>query len=108
MKLLKNEETIQKDLRVCNTPSTITKISKKVTRDMRKGNINSAMKRLPDKMQNGILPLNDQTLFQMNQKYPYGKDADAEVLLPDILEEIHPSKSHSIDAEKMKKAILKN
>ena len=107
MELLKEVETIQKDLRVSNTPSTIAEISKKFTREMRKGNINSAMKLLADNMQNGILPLNDQTLHQIKQKHPHGKDAHPEVLLPDIPEEIHPIKFHSIDAESVKKAILK-
>ena len=107
MELLKEAETIQKDLRVSNTPSTIAEISKKFTREMRKGNINSAMKLLADNMQNGILPLNDETLHQIKLKHPHGKDAHPEVLLPDISEEIHPIKFHSIDAESVKKAILK-
>ena len=74
---------------------------------MRKGNINSAMKLLADNMQNGILPLNDQTLHQIKQKQPHGKDVHPEVLLPDIPEEIQPIKFHLIDAESVKKAILK-
>ena len=65
MELLKEAETIQKDLRVPNKPSTIAAISKKSTREMSKDNINSVMKLLVDKMQNGILPLHDQTLYQM-------------------------------------------
>ena len=44
MELLKETETSQKDLRVSNKPSIIAEISKKFTREMRKGNINSAMK----------------------------------------------------------------
>ena len=70
--------------RVSNIPSTIVEISKEFTRETRKGNINSAMKLLADNMQNGILPLNDQTLYQIKQKHPHGKDAHPEVLLPDI------------------------
>ena len=104
MELLKEPETIQKDLKVSNTQSTNTEISNKFTRELRKGNIYSAMKLLPDNMQNGILPLNHQALYQIKQKHPHGKDADPEVLLP---EEIHPIKFHSIDAERVKKAILK-
>ena len=57
MDLLKEAETIQKDLRVSNTPSTIAEVSEKFTREMRKGNINSAMKNLADKMQNSVLLL---------------------------------------------------
>ena len=93
--------------RVSNIPSTIAEISKEFTRETRKGNINSAMKLLADNMQNGILPLNDQTLHQIKQKHPHGKDAHPEVLLPDIPEEIHPIKFHLIDAESVKKVILK-
>ena len=54
----------------------------------------------------GILPLDDQTLDQIKQKHPHGKETDPEILLPDIQEEIHPIKSHSVDAESVKKAIL--
>ena len=43
----------------------------------------------------------------MKQKHLHGKVADPEVFLPDILEEIHPIKFHSIDAESVKNAILK-
>ena len=65
------------------------------------------MKLLADNMKNGILPLNDQTLYQINHKHLHGKDTDTEVLLPDIPEEIHPIKFHCILAESVKKAILK-
>ena len=103
----KEEKTIQKDLRVSNTPSTIVEISKKFTREMRKGNINSAIKLLADNMQNGILPLNDKTLHRIKQKHPHGKDAHTDVLLPDIPEEIRPIKFRQIDVESVKKAIFK-
>ena len=91
-----------------NTPSTIVEISKKFAREIRKGNINSAMKLLADNMKNGILPLNDQTLHQIKQKHRHGKDAHREVLLPNIPEEIHSIKFHSIDADSVKKAMLQN
>ena len=77
------------------------------THEIRKGNINSAIKLLVDNMQNGILPLNDQTLNQLKQKHPHGKNGDPEVLLSDILEEFHPSKFHLINVESVKKAMLK-
>ena len=57
MELLNEVEIIQKDVRVSKAPSTISKVSKKFTLIMRKGNINNAMKLLADNMQNGILPL---------------------------------------------------
>ena len=43
----------------------------------------------------------------MKQKHAHSKVADPEVLLPDIPEEIHPIKFHSIDAESVKKSILR-
>ena len=58
-------------------------------------------------MLNCILSLNDQTLNQMKQKHQCGKDADREVLLTDIPEEIQSIKFQSIDAKSVKKAILK-
>ena len=67
MQLLKEAETIQKDLRVSNTLSTIAEISEKLTCEMRKGNMNSVVKLLADNMQIGVLPLNDQTLFHIKQ-----------------------------------------
>ena len=57
MELLKEAETIQKDLRVSNTPLTIVEISKKFIREMRKGNISSVMNLLEDNMQNDFLLL---------------------------------------------------
>ena len=45
--------------------------------------------------------------IRLGKKTPHGKDADLEVLLPDIPEAILPIKFHSIDAESVKKAILK-
>ena len=44
------------------------------------------MKLLADNMQKRILPLNDQTLHQINQKHPYSKDSDSKVLQQDIPE----------------------
>ena len=68
MELLKKAETTHKDLRASNAPLTIAEISKKFIREMRKSNVNSAMQLLADNIQNDILPLNDQTLYQIKQK----------------------------------------
>ena len=108
MELLKEAEAIQKDLRVSNKPSIIVEISKKFTREMRNGNINSAMELLADDMQNGIPPLTDQILHHIKQEHPHGKDAHPEVLLRDIPEEISPIKFHSIDAERVLIPLDKN
>ena len=44
MELLKRADTIQKDIKVSNTPSTIAEISKKITRQMKKGNIDTVVR----------------------------------------------------------------
>ena len=107
MESLKETETIQKDLRVSNTPSSIAEMSKNFPRGMKKCNINSAMKLLADNMQNCILPLNDQTLHEVKQKHPHGKDAQPKVVLPNLPEKVYPIIFVSIDVESVKKEIFK-
>ena len=54
-------ETIQKDLRPSNTPSTVAEISKKYTQEMHKGNVTIAIKLLTDNMQKGMSWINRQS-----------------------------------------------
>ena len=70
---------------------------------MRKGNVHNAMKLLTNNMKK----LNKKTLEQLKQKHPQRRDADPEIMLPDKLEEIHPIKFDSIDAENVRKTALK-
>ena len=60
-----------------------------------------------ENMQNGILPLNQNTLNQLKQKHPQGKEAEFNTLLTDKPEEIHPIKFEGIDAELVKKAVVR-
>ena len=106
MELLKESDTIQKNMKATNK-TTINEISKKFTREMRIGNVHNAMKLLTNNMKNGVLPLNKKTLEQLKQKHPQRRDADPEIMLPDKPEEIHPIKFDSIDAENVRKAALK-
>ena len=107
MELLKESDTIQKNMKATNKTTSINEISKKFTREMRKGNVHNAMKLLINNMKNGVLPLNKKTLEQLKQKHPQRRDADPEIMLPDKPEEIHPIKFDSIDAENVRKAALK-
>ena len=106
MELLKESDTIQKNMKATNK-TTINEISKKFTREMRIGNVHNAMKLLTNNMKNGVLPLNKKTLEQLKQKHPQRCDADLEIMLPDKPEEILPVKFDSIDAENVRKAALK-
>ena len=67
LQLLHEGETIQKYSRPANTPSAVTELPKKFTREMYKGNVTNAMKLLTDNMQNGILPLNHKILNYLKQ-----------------------------------------
>ena len=107
MELLEESDTIQKNMKPTNKTTYINVISKKFTREMRKGNIHNAMKLLTNNMKNGVLPLDKKTLEQLKQKHLQRRDADPEIMLPDNPEEIHPIMFDSIDAENVRKAALK-
>ena len=95
MELLKESETIQKNMKTTNKTTFIDEISKKFTREMRKSNVHNAMKLLTNNMKNGVLPLNKKTLEQLKQKHPQRRDANPEIMLPEKTEEIHPIKFES-------------
>ena len=107
LELLKEAETIQKSLISKKISTNISEISKRFSQEMKKGNVNSAMKILTDNMKNGILALTGQTLNQLKLKHPEGKEASQEILLTDTPETIHPIKFESIDVEKIQNAAVK-
>lgn len=107
LELLKEAETIQKSLTSKKSATSIADISKRFSQEMKKGNVNSAMKILTDNMKHGILPLTKQTLNQLQLKHPEGKEASQEILLTDVPETIHPIKFENIDVEKIQKAAVK-
>ena len=57
LELLEDTEKIEKCLKKTNATSAMTKICKKFNCEMRRGNVNNAMKLLTDNMKNGIFPL---------------------------------------------------
>ena len=57
---------------------------------MQKGNVNGALKLLTENMQNGVLPLNEETLQTLVQKHPNQSPIHERVLLPDTPKKIHP------------------
>ena len=57
---------------------------------MLKGNVNGALKLLTNEMNNGILPLTEETLYQFEIKHPDNRDASADVFLNGPIKEIHP------------------
>ena len=85
----------------------ITQISKRFLTEMQKGNINGAIKLLTNNMENGILPLNENTLELLRQKHPTEKEPQHHAILPDEEKPVHPIKFEKIDAEMVRKAALK-
>ena len=71
---------------------------------MQKGNVNGALKLLTNEMSNGILPLTEETLSQLEIKHPDNRDASADVLLNGPVKEIHPIVFDVIDEEMVLKA----
>jgi len=104
LELLHEAETIQKSLKTICSKRYISEISKKFASHMHKGNVNAAIKLLTDNMQNGILPLNDETLKLLKQKHLSPEEV---ILLPDTMEYVHPIKFEGIDEECIRKATIK-
>ena len=67
---------------------------------MVKGNINSASNLWANIMENGILPLNKDTLSKRIEKHPNVKSASQDTLLNGPLQNIHPFKFQSINKER--------
>ena len=105
--LIKEGETIQKGLKSLNNKRSIAKISKLFAEHMQKGNVNSAIKLLTNNMENGILPLNDQTLKLLKEKHPNAAEASKDVLLPDMPEKLHEIRYEEITAESIRRAALR-
>ena len=71
---------------------------------MANGNVSGAIKLLSRDMENGIPPLNDETLSLLKQKYPHGKDS---VLLPDAPIKVHDFRFEAISSEMIRESALK-
>ena len=95
-----------KKIRFVQDKKSMGEISKKLTKQIQKGNATRAIKILTNKMQNEILSLNRETLNHLKLKHPEAKQASAEVLLDSIAEEVHPTKFEAIDEESLRQAAL--
>ena len=92
IELLSERQSIQEKLPTGERSKGIAKISVKFKELMHKSNVNGALKLLTNEMSNGILPLTEETLSQLEIKNPDNRDASADVLLngPMSMKEIHP------------------
>ena len=67
----------------------------------------AAVKLLTNNMQNGILPLNNETLNKLKEKHPKSKNANNDVLLTSLPQDVHPIMFAGIDEEMIRKAVIK-
>ena len=66
---------------------------------MQKVNVKGALKLFTNEMSNGILPLTEETLSQLEVKHPDNGDASADVFINGPVKEIHPIVFEAIDEE---------
>jgi len=104
--LISEGTAIQDRLTSMIQPNDIAKISKKFKDLMQKGNVNGALKLLSNNMNNGVLPLNDETLNQLKMKHPDSQEVSNDVLLNGPIKDVHPIVYESIDEEKVLKAAM--
>lgn len=104
--LFLESQTIQDNLKSFNKPKSVAE-SKKFAAEMQKGNVNGAIKLLTNKMQHGILPLNENTLSNLRMKHPTAQKAGRDVLLPDEPSIVHQIRYKCIDAEAVRKAAIR-
>ena len=100
-------ETIQPSLKTIQEQSSFAEISKKFKQYMAKGNISSTLNLLASNMENGILPLDKDTLSKLIQKHLDSKTASQDILLNGLLQNIHPIKSQSIGEEVIRKTVIR-
>ena len=79
--LVHEGETIQERMKINVKGMTIEKISLKFKNMMSKGNVKRVLKLLTENMSNRILPLNDEILEMLKQKYPEANESPQEALL---------------------------
>ena len=85
----------------------IAKISSKFKGVIPKGNVNGALKLLTNNMNNGILPLTDETLKLLHTKHPENKEATPDVLLQRPIREVHQVVYDDNDEALVMKAAMK-
>ena len=106
LRLFKDTETIQNGLKDSTKPKSIAQLSKKFVEHMNKDNINSAMKRLSNNIENSLLPLND-TPRSPPPPPLILKQKHKQFLFDDIPQSKHKIKYECVDAEVIPNTVLR-
>ena len=80
-----------------NELSNKIKVSKLFMKEMEKGNVSGAIRRLTENMKNRVLPLTKKTLSDLKLKHPDPVPPCEELLFNDAQEKIHPVRYEEIN-----------
>ena len=86
---------------------SVVRISRKLVSQMRKRNFNGAIATVKNNMKNGILPLYEEIRKGLTIQHPEEKQAYKEVLVNDIVEDLHPIKFATIHDEIVREEALR-
>ena len=67
----------------------------------------AVVKLLTNNMKNGILPFNNETLNKLKEKHPKSNNANNDVLLTGVPQDVQPIMFAGIDEEMIRKAVIK-
>ena len=107
--LVKEGKTIQQ--RLCKTnkvhEGNDADILKSFRNHMIQGNLNAAVRLLNKNNCKGVLPMTLETIEQLHEKHPNGEPINTEMILEGPIEEVNPVIFHDINADLVKKVVLK-
>ena len=84
--------------------TSLESIAKHFSINIKNGRVSAAIKLLTEKSEDGILPINDETLKLLHEKHPSAQEPDAIALLPGVIQNVHPSIFDHITADSIQKA----
>ena len=100
-------ETIQSQPKRSKKALSKNDISKQFVKKIANDNVSGAIKLLSRNMENGILPLNEETLSLLKQKHPHGNDVSDSILLPDSPITVHEVRFEAISSKMIPESALK-
>ena len=90
-----------------NAKKTDEEMIKAFRNHMLRGNVNAALRLLNKSNNKGILPINEETIKQLHDKYPVGEPAHEEMLLNGPMRHVHPVVFDNINGELVQKVAMK-
>jgi len=96
--------SIQKRLKNTPRPTSIDSIAKRFSAHMLNGRVSAAVKLLSEQSDDGILPINEETLKLLHEKHPPAKEPGEIAMLPGEIQPVHPSVFDQINGDTIQKA----